>query len=316
MSIRKKEAEKINPLAISRMFSQPDFNGPEELESLLPRLETCRFEDVYVMGKKLENRLAVVSNKTGQTYCLPTERYHIVQNQEVIIPFARALVDSGIENFFGSIREIGGKMFAQVAINQENYRPTVKGESFAMVITLRNSFDSELAMTGELDFVNLACTNGACRLVRDMSWYAIHVMSMDEAVSEWGAFLDKVLDAPAMLAPIIEGAKATELKTSDAYAMLLGAGFGTIHSGWILDQVSGAKSHMTAWELYNAGTATFSHMDDGQLRLEANRDNLAKCNRLLVVEKYEQYLADGQIKIQSITDAKKERQAKKNLGLA
>ena len=313
MTIRSKEAEKINRLSLSRMFTEPDFRGVDELEGILPRLETCHFEPVYVLGKPLENRLAVVSDKTGQTYSLPTERYHISQNREVIIPFAKALVDSGIEDFYGSIREVGGKMFASIAINHPSYKPTVKGEAFGMVMTLRNSFDCEMAMSGELDIVRLACSNGMIRLFAESFWYAIHTVSMEEAVSEWGQFLDRVLDAPAMLAPMVENAKSTEIRTSEAEKYLLGAGFGSIHSGWILDQIDGSRQVMTAWDLYNAGTATFSHLDDGQLKLESNRENLAKCNRLLVVEAFEKYLADGSKKLEAIQEAKKERQARRNL---
>jgi hypothetical protein len=295
----------------SQLHSEPDFRGAEELENLIPRLETARFEPVYVMGKVLENRLAVVSNKTEQVYCLPTERYHINTNAEVIVPFARVLVESGLD-FSGSIREIGGKMTASFVVEHPDYRPTVKGEGFGMVITIRNSYDSELAMSGILDFLRLACTNGMVGLFPEMSWYATHVMSMDEAVTEWGSFLDRILDAPSMLAPLVEQAKSKECKTQDAYKVLLGAGFGSLYAGRIFDQLNGIKATVDGWELYNAGTATFSHAENGQLKLDTQRENLAKCNRLITGD-WSKYLADGEKAIQATEDAKKERQAKRNL---
>jgi len=299
-------------MRLSGIWSNPDFQGVDELESLLPRLETAAIREFSIDGVKQE-RLAVMGTKgNGIAYCYPTKRYKVVQNWEVIAPFAQALVDSGFENFQGSIREYDGRMLAQISINNPAYYPKVKGEAFAYIITLKNSYNSELAMSGELDAVKLACTNGMIGLFPQFSWEAIHVMTMEEAVGKWSGFLDRILDAPSSLGPIIEKAKSQVIKVKDVKKLLYGAGFGQRHTNKILDGIVTPSLEIDGWQVYNAANGMYSHDDDGAEKLDTQRDNIKRCNKILMGN-WSEMTAEGEKIAQAIEDAEKERKAKKNL---
>jgi hypothetical protein len=297
-------------MQMSNLFRQPDWRGADELEAILPRLETVRFEPVYVMGEKLENRWAVVSNKSQKTYSLPTEKYEITQNWQVVAPFARAIIDSGVEDFSGSIREIDGKMYAMFKMNSPEYLPVVRGQEFATTFTLTNSYTCQLSMKGLMDVWKLVCTNGMMGMFPEVQFAQDHIMAFDEAVSVWGTFLDKVLGMPVKLNGMIEVAESKEIQTKDALKVLLGAGFGINQANKIYDLIDGTKQVMNGWELYNCGNAVFSHADNGQEKMDRQRDNIAKCNKLLTGD-YSRYLDDGTVILKAIDDAKKEKQALK-----
>ena len=303
--------------AFSDNWRNPEIMGVDQLEALLPRLETAHFEPLYINGVKQEGRQAVIGSKSmdGQAYCYPSNRYKIVQNSEVIIPFARALVDSGFENFSVNIREFDGRMYANFGVNHPTYIKRIVGENYGMRITVFNSYNCQVGFGASLDFVRLICSNGMVGLVPSLNWRAIHVMDMAEAYDRWAGFLDAIQNAPGILTPLIESAKSWEVKTQDALKILYGAGFGKNIAGRMFDRLKGDKPKVDGYTIFNLATEELSHVEGGMEQYETQRDRLAQANKILTC-KWEELLADGEKEAQRIEEYEREaeirRREKKN----
>jgi hypothetical protein len=285
-------------LAMSGMWTNPQFKDMGGLVRRMEELEMVHFEPVYRgTGTEVPKKVIVVGDKSDVAYCVPTKKYTIVQNLEVLVPLAIALDRMNVE-FSGSILEADGTMygFFQVGAPIE-----VGHETFRSCIEVHNSYNCELSFGGASALTRTLCMNGMiqvaglCDKVKQR-----HMACVSDAVNEWEKAIMANQTSPEKLQVLINDNLAKTILWSQLEAILMATGIGEMNTKRITEDIENLCPEiislgLNAWTLYCAITGYYSHRQKASIH--TNREGLIKANNLLERTPGEMYLSG--IKIMS-----------------
>jgi hypothetical protein len=279
-------------LAMSGMWTNPQFTDMGGMIRRMEDLETVHFEPVCRSnGREVPKKVIVVGDKTDVEYCVPTKKYTIVQNIEVLVPLAVALDKMGV-SFSGSILEADGTMYGFIQVGQ----PVEVGhETFRSCIEVHNSYNCELSFGGASALTRTMCMNGMiqvaglCEKVKQR-----HMSCVSDAVNEWEKAIMANQTSPEKLQVLIDDNLAKTIMWNQLEAVLMATGIGEMNTKKIMENIDALCPEipslgLNAWTTYNAITAFYSHRQKASIH--TNREGIIKANALLERTPGELYLS-------------------------
>jgi len=232
-------------------------------------------------GREAPRFKAIVSKQTNKVLAVVSQRYSIVQSQDVLANVVSALGKLGISEVSGTLVEQNGRTYAKIFL--PNYVSEGMGEKDIQVgILLVNSYDATKAISLIGYAGRLVCSNGmildkifGVKMVRK---HVGHVhLRIEEAVME---IVRNIVEKSPYLAELIQKAKKDFYEDFKAMDIELKAlGFGESVREKILMRLEYSANKYSRWDLYNAITNLYSRKrisENGQIA------SLKKAEQLLV----------------------------------
>jgi len=253
----------------------------EEVKALDKPFEAEVFAQTHEKVHEAHKFKAIMSKRYGQVLSIVSQRYSIVQSQDVLNSVISALSKLGIHEVSGSLIEQKGRTYARILLPQyitegDNDRAIQVG--FLLV----NSYDATKSLTLKAYAGRLVCTNGMI-LGETLGGSMIrkHVGNINYEVEEAvKSLIAQIVERSPYLTTLIQ--KAIESTYEDFEAMeleLKELGFAKNLSEKILSRIEYSSSKHSKWDLYNAITNFYSRKkisESGRIK------NLERAEQLLV----------------------------------
>lgn len=196
-----------------------------------------------------------------------SEKYGIIQNDDfehrILNGFAQnGLTPSGFESI---VTRMGARAHLCYDFQTEKFDVTKKGDTVALRITAKNSFDGTSRSSVSVGALRLVCLNGMTSFREDVFMSVRHTQSVNanfvvgiiqQAMSEWSHLRDSLMSLAICDITQEQGFNAIENMVNRG---ILGASLRKqVHEVW--EQPSYAEDRTrNLWNLYNAHTQVLTH---------------------------------------------------------
>ena len=209
-----------------------------------------------------------------------TDRYGLVQNEDLVSAAEDAFTAAGLANFERRIIVTGeGEKFYARYTFKSHFKALKVGDEVGMTLTLQNSFDGSLRASFIAGLLRLLCLNGMTGLAKQFGLTQKHgskisVAFVKDALAKAMQAFDNstlVFDRMAQV-ELTQAQGATILANLQAQRILSGSLREGIASVWE-NPTHAEDSARNLWNLYNAVTQYVTHVVEGERFELAQRVN-------------------------------------------
>lgn len=299
-----------------QVLNKPTFVVPEGLRAEIAKLPDVELRRVFDGNNaELEKFRAVTNTATNEVYAVLSDQYRVVQDREILTPFADMAEERGL-NTVGRTHSQGGKTRAYVTFTNPEYIVRLLDEQdddIMIGVRLVNSHKGDRGWGFRFFGVRMVCCNFNTWGHMLGSMHVRHVSSADAIRETYLKGIENALDKTPKLKNMAHVLSETFVKWDEAIDMAWGCNA----SPGVASQIGAnievlvpeikSKAKPTAYDIWNALTAgatwgqsfnpeTLEHRADGAEKLwYANHDHLIQKGRERR-EKYEAILKAQQEK--------------------
>lgn len=272
--------KRAETVAIARAWKNPQVSSVEGLADMVHGMENATFEPLYRGSDRVLNRFLIVGQESGRFYGWCTEKYKIMQNQQVFEPLINLLREDNIPVKASIIQPRPGE-FRLVLVLGDEYQAS--DSPYRFVVQAANSYNGAVSWGGLSAWIRAICENGMVSMKGLCnSMHSRHVMDDSKRAQEWESFLDYSAHRIDGLEAVIQTASAQPVHNLEA--LLLGAGFGPRIAQDIIENMDVLVPEqvgrpITQWDAFNGLTNRFSNRTKGNY--STNMDWLAQASRML-----------------------------------
>jgi hypothetical protein len=305
------------------LLENPQFVDLEGFGRSLSELDKVWLANVYVSTGAGETELvdrfkAVRSSKTGKTYSVLTDKYEVVQDEEVVRPLFDAAQQRNLTPV-GRIDGLGtGQTRGHVVFTNPEFQIRLLDDyddNVMLGVRFYNSYTGGLSFGAEIFGVRTVCVNYC--LWGDLIGRFAHKHTGDIAglFDDYETLLGSALDSSDVLTGIVQDARDLVVDVEELEDLLWGINFGVRSIKYIVEDVAGwvpevDKLGLNAWSLYNATTAYITYRPGGGRHVPAT-ESLARQAVRLLTESHDRLLEEGRKRREQYEEAKRKRELEK-----
>lgn len=294
-SIGKKRKIRSGERTMMADIRKVNFMNSNELRNLMP--ERVIEHELYHKAKDSENELklnekykAIVGEKTEKLYSVMTKRYKPIQHENLLNATASCAENNNI-NIFGRMNDNEGTMNVHAIFANPDYHVNLlEKQEDPMMLGLRiyNSHDGTTSFGAEFIGIRMICCNYMAHgeILGKMRFK--HFTEPEKISDRMSKMINEHINQIPKLQARMEMLRETHVDLDEATALLWGISImpATIDAITknikILNPEIKDLNKITAYDVYNSGTAYVSYKAAEDNTLNTNLENSRKMQKLLI----------------------------------